>query len=462
MTVSVPRSFYRRWIIANGLAELVGLGGTFAIGRAVAVWLGDGVDVSAHLATISVAVLVGAAFEGAVVGYGQAAAVVAAKRDFPKAAWVRATVLGAALAWLVGMLVGALASSGGQGTASGAEPSRGIMLAGAAAIGLLVGPLLAVAQWHVLRRIGVGARRWIGANALAWAAGMPVIFFGMSTLPPAASWARCAATVAVASLAAGLLVGAIHGRTLKRILTVEGVVGPLGSGGDRPCRVAVFGASGRTGRAIVDAALARGWTVRAFVRQPSSLPVQPGLELIVGSLDDRELVERAVRGIDAVAIVLGPRPPSREVFCAQATRVVIRAMEHAGVDRLLCQTGAMVGELPPSLSWGIRLMAWWFRCQRPAVAADRAEQERLVSTSGLKWTILKPPRLTRRVRTTGYLAGGCLPLTLLDSIGRADLAGFCLDEIALPRFATQKVYLTRGPALRPSVAPRPARSTTAV
>jgi hypothetical protein len=52
-------------------------------------------------------------------------------------------------------------------------------------------------------------------------------------------------------------------------------------------RLAVFGASGRTGRPLVERALAEGHTVRALVRTPTKVGIQDArLELIQGDATD--------------------------------------------------------------------------------------------------------------------------------------------------------------------------------
>lgn len=170
--------------------------------------------------------------------------------------------------------------------------------------------------------------------------------------------------------------------------------------------------------------------------------------MIPGSLEDPGLVDRVVSGATAVIIAFGPRPPFRDPFCARATGAVLGAMRRTGVRRLLCQTGAMIGELPRNLSPGMRLMAGLFRWRRPEVARDRAEQERLVTGSRLAWTVVKPPRLTQGPAQQGYRADPSLRLSLLDAISRADVARFYLDEIPEPRFVEQRVYVA-GPRSRP-------------
>ena len=79
--------------------------------------------------------------------------------------------------------------------------------------------------------------------------------------------------------------------------------------------VLVFGASGATGNEVVRRALDRGHTVVAFVRHPEKFGIKhANLTLAIGDVTQYELVERAVRGREAVASALGSgrsRVPTR-------------------------------------------------------------------------------------------------------------------------------------------------------
>jgi len=210
--------------------------------------------------------------------------------------------------------------------------------------------------------------------------------------------------------------------------------------------ITIFGISGRTGQALTDEALARGWAVRGFCRISSIAPA--GATILYGTFDPTTL-EDAVSGADAVCCVFGPRPGARDVFCAAATRAVVGAMERTACRRLVCVTGASIADTPGRS----RPMGWvrsWYRRRRPEQAQDRDEQERIVMASGLAWTIVKPPRLTSG-RPSGRLAAAPdLAVGLLSYVSRADLATFILDEIARPRFLRQRVVVRVGvPHLAP-------------
>ena len=206
-------------------------------------------------------------------------------------------------------------------------------------------------------------------------------------------------------------------------------------------KVALFGASGRTGQAFVRTGSAQGLLVRASFRGSAKADPPSGIEILRGDLQDADHVRATIAGTTAVCCVFGPRPPHTDVFCARATELIVDSMQRAGVRRLVCQTGAMIGEDAANWTPPVRAMVRMFRWQRPAVAADRMMQEQLVRESGLEWTLVKPPRLTDGRARGRVVAGIDLQIGLSSSIRRADLAAFLVGECLEPRFAKQAVYV---------------------
>jgi putative NADH-flavin reductase len=72
-------------------------------------------------------------------------------------------------------------------------------------------------------------------------------------------------------------------------------------------RLLVFGATGGTGRALLDQGLALGHQMTAFVRNPAVLEARPGLTIVQGDVTDAAAVSRAVAGHEAILSALGPR-----------------------------------------------------------------------------------------------------------------------------------------------------------
>lgn len=91
--------------------------------------------------------------------------------------WVLATIIGAFIAWFFGSIPMTMASlSQPSASTTVSEPPQTVVLLLAAGMGLVAGLILSIAQWRVLRKQVEKAWVWLPANALAWAAGMPIIF----------------------------------------------------------------------------------------------------------------------------------------------------------------------------------------------------------------------------------------------------------------------------------------------
>ena len=213
------RTFYGRWIAANGLSEAAGLGTTFVLGSAAAPFLEAEPGVWGILGVAMLAVLLGTFLEGVVVGAAQGAVLHTRRPDISRRSWVDATAAGAGLAWLVGMVPSTAMALAEPASAEAPmqEPTLVLVLLLAALLGLVTGPILGVAQWVVLRRRVAGAASWLWANALGWALGMPVIFAGMDLVPWSGPPLLRAAAIYGVCLVAGLVVGSVHGAVLVRI-----------------------------------------------------------------------------------------------------------------------------------------------------------------------------------------------------------------------------------------------------
>lgn len=216
--------FYRRWILANAWAEGLGLGTTLLLGVLAGRLLETRPDPAAVLLGALAAVLLGTTLEGVVVGIAQGRVLRERIPSLSLADWVVATAVGAGVAWSLGMVPStflALSAVPEPRLPAGAppvEPPAWAQYSLALLMGLVLGPVLALAQVRVLRRFARRPHRWLGANALAWGAGMAAIFIGMDRVP----WSGGAVPVLVAVVAvcvlAGAIVGAVHGRFLVRLL----------------------------------------------------------------------------------------------------------------------------------------------------------------------------------------------------------------------------------------------------
>jgi hypothetical protein len=155
------------------------------------------------------------ALEEATVGLAQWFALSGGIAGITRSMWVTATLIGGVLAWGAGSIPMTLASlSTDAATVPVQEPPQVLVLAMASGIGLVAGAVLSAAQWVVLRKWVSRAWRWVPANGLAWAAGMPLIFAAIDLAQLARLPWVAVIVMAFAIPLAGASVGAIHGVVL--------------------------------------------------------------------------------------------------------------------------------------------------------------------------------------------------------------------------------------------------------
>jgi len=204
--------------------------------------------------------------------------------------------------------------------------------------------------------------------------------------------------------------------------------------------LAIFGITGQTGRVVAEMAMKRGWAVRGLARPESAKAFAvSGATIVSGHFSDADLVAQAVDNADAVCCVIGPRPPYIDAFCANATAAIIAAMRRNAVKRIVCQTGAMIGQ--GNLTIPFSLLAKLVAHRQSAVISDRLEQERVIMESGLAWTLVKPPRLTNAHVLLPVRAEPNLRIGLLSRISRVSLANFILDTVDDDSLLAARLYV---------------------
>ena len=202
-------------------------------------------------------------------------------------------------------------------------------------------------------------------------------------------------------------------------------------------KLAVFGATGGTGRLLVEKALEAGLEVTAFVRDPARLSLRhPALRVVVGDVLDPDAVGAAVAGQDAVACCLGAPALSKARLRTRGTAVIVDAMERHGVHRLVCQSSYGVGDTAELLPWFLKWVVVPLYLSR--AFADHDAQETLVRDSELAWTLVRPPTLTDGPATGVIVHGLRLdPSVLAMKVPRADVAAFMLGQMGSDAYLRQ-------------------------
>ena len=171
-------------------------------------------------------------------------------------------------------------------------------------------------------------------------------------------------------------------------------------------RILVLGATGNTGKEIVDLALARGHRVTAFVRSPHKITrSESALTVVKGELHTALELARALPGHDAVISALGL--PAREALrpsrvLAECAATTVAAMTTAGVRRLAIVSAA---PLFPEKGLKFAFFRWFLRHH----LKDLEALEAVVRATDFDWTIARPPRLVNSPDQSYESARDALP-----------------------------------------------------
>ncbi|MET4117223.1 putative NADH-flavin reductase [Bradyrhizobium sp. JR1.5] len=194
-------------------------------------------------------------------------------------------------------------------------------------------------------------------------------------------------------------------------------------------KILVLGATGATGRLIVNQAAARGYDVTVLMRSAGKASDITGAKLIVGDARDEAALREALKGRDAVVSALGtPVSPFREVtLLSTATRALVSAMKAEQVSRLVCITGMGAGD--SAGHGGFVADNVIFPLLLKKVYADKNRQEAIVRDSGLDWVLVRPSILNNKPGRGSVRALTDLSGFHGGSIAREDVATFVLDQV---------------------------------
>jgi putative NADH-flavin reductase len=193
-------------------------------------------------------------------------------------------------------------------------------------------------------------------------------------------------------------------------------------------RLLILGATGPTGRNLLDQALAAGHEVTALVRNASRLTVaHPRLALVAGDATDPRALDATVREKDAVLSALGAGNSLRSDIVYRAVTALIPAMRSHALKRIVFLSAFGVGE---SLHQASLLQRIAYRTLLRHIFADKARADAMLRASGLDWTLVYPTLLTNGARTGRYRVGERLAMKGMARISRADVAAFMLAQVA--------------------------------
>jgi uncharacterized protein YbjT (DUF2867 family) len=196
-------------------------------------------------------------------------------------------------------------------------------------------------------------------------------------------------------------------------------------------KVLVAGATGGTGREIVNRLLLEGIAVRALVRDSSTANLPFGVEIVTGDVYDYRTLPLALEGCDVVLCATGARPELSDPLGPYkvdnvGTGNLAAAARNAGVKKFVLVSSIAADELLYPLNLAFGVLFW----------KKRGEEE--LQRSGLDYTIVRPgglqndadrrPIVMEKANTFG------LPPARKQagSILRSQVADLCVEAIVIP------------------------------
>jgi putative NADH-flavin reductase len=201
-------------------------------------------------------------------------------------------------------------------------------------------------------------------------------------------------------------------------------------------RLAIFGATGRTGRVVVEHALRLGHEVNALTRDPARISPRSRLRVVGGDVRDPTAVAATLHDADAIISALGRRRRGPDV-CTEGIRTVLSHAADNGPHRLILLSNYGVADSRHRTAYVT--VSWLL--ERP-VLRDKEQMEALLPSSDSDWTVVRAPVLTNGPRTGDYRTGTDLRLSFTAKVSRADLAEFMLAELRDNTYLRQAVAIT--------------------
>ena len=205
-------------------------------------------------------------------------------------------------------------------------------------------------------------------------------------------------------------------------------------------RLFVLGATGKTGGVLVAQAVERGHSVTTFGRSLFTGSQSGEILSIVGNpMSELELAD-ALPGHDAVLSVLGTRGLGATSVLEDGARATIAAMRKTGVKRLVILSSAL---LDTHIGLVNRIVG---RTLLRHFSSDQRAMEKLVTSSDLDWTVLRPPRMTASApdeQSTSTLDDP--PDSTGMRITKEEVARVMLDTVENRRYVRELVHVRGAP-----------------
>ena len=191
-------------------------------------------------------------------------------------------------------------------------------------------------------------------------------------------------------------------------------------------KLAIFGATGTVGGALLEQSLKDGHTVQALARTPSKVQIQhPQLLVVPGDVADRAAVAQTIAGCEAVLTCLGGTNRRNPEVIQAGTAAIMAAMRAEKITRLIVMQGFHLPFPGDPRNPGRAVIRAILRVINKNLLTDSLAMAHAVQQSNLDWTVVRAPRVFNGPPTNACRTGQ-LKLGPWNRVSNGDVAQLML------------------------------------
>lgn len=206
--------------------------------------------------------------------------------------------------------------------------------------------------------------------------------------------------------------------------------------------ITIIGASGGVGLETIKRALDRKHNVTTLSRSEINLPSNSNLIMLKGSATNKDDLKKAIEKSDAVIVALGTGKSMKPTtLYSDFAKLLMEVQAETNTQiPFIILTGFGAGE---SGQYNGLIMKLFFKFLLKDVYSDKTKMEEIITSSKMKWEIVRPgllkdKPLTEKYRVETKLFNGIN----IRSINRADVADFLVKQAENPTELNKYVSLS--------------------
>lgn len=208
--------------------------------------------------------------------------------------------------------------------------------------------------------------------------------------------------------------------------------------------IALFGATGPTGKHIIEEALKQGYSLSVYTRDAKKLEsFADRVKIVVGDLSNQDAIAKCINGADVVISALGPNGLNvqGDKPVMRGLTNIIAAMKHASVHRLIQISTAAYRDPKDSFAFKAHAFALLFKVIARKGYEDIKATGELIANSDLDWTLVRIPNLKDGPANGNVNVGWYGKTKLSMKLSRANLAKFLVNQVE------DKAFVRAAPAI---------------